>query len=120
MNDPTPARYADDAAEAIRALNHATLRPGTGLDWEYPGDAYDVVGHLVAMAERLPQALGQISALVECLATTGHIRSDKGGDGAAEVAAVLAGLHSAGSYAEVLGNDLNDVHSALSPLAYKD
>jgi len=33
----TPAQLADRAAEAIRALNHATLNGGL----VYPGDAYD-------------------------------------------------------------------------------
>ena len=43
MTAKTPAQLADDAAEAIRGLIHATMstRPG----WEYPADAYSVVGN---------------------------------------------------------------------------
>ena len=39
-----PARPADDAAVAIRALNHATMPGGGGL--EFPADAYDITGSL--------------------------------------------------------------------------
>jgi hypothetical protein len=53
-----PAGLASQAADAVRALNHAT-RPGTsGL--AYPADAYDVTGALSLLASRLPQALAQL------------------------------------------------------------
>lgn len=114
----TPALHASDAAEAVRSLNHATLRRGE--DWQYPGDAYSVVGNLVALAERLPQALNQARDLLQHLRTGGHIRSDKGGDGLPEVIASMAGLRSAAEYADAMRAALGDVHSALSPLAYQD
>lgn len=50
---PAPARLAAEAAESVRALNHAT-RPGTGA-LVFPADAYDVTGQLALLAARLPQ-----------------------------------------------------------------
>lgn len=118
MTDKTPTEYADDAAEAIRALNHATGSRREG--WQYPGDAYEVVGDLEMMARRLPQALTQARELLEQLRTGGHIRHDKGGDGLPDVMAAMAGLRSAAEAAEALRDDLRDVHAALSPLAWKE
>jgi len=54
--DATPAvvQRADDACEAIRAINHLTA--GT-----VPAPlAYEILGNLKGVAHRLPQALGQI------------------------------------------------------------
>jgi hypothetical protein len=118
MTAKTPAQLADDAAEAIRSLNHATLGPG--LDWEYPSNAYDVVGSLERLAAMLPQALDQIARHIERLAATERIRSDKGGDGSEEVHTALRALEFANVDAGQLASRLAMVHSALSPLAYRD
>lgn len=54
----TPTELASHAADAVRALNHATL--GTDqYGWEEPADVYTVLGALSAMAGDLPQALDQ-------------------------------------------------------------
>lgn len=119
MPEPlTPAQLGDAAAEAIRSLNHATqsTRPG----WEYPADAYSVVGELRTMTQRLPQLLGQVDQFLHALADGDHIRSDRGGDGATEVAAVRDGLNRAAADAEALTAALDTVHSALNPLGWKD
>lgn len=50
-------QLADVAAEAIRTLNYAT-RSKDGL--RDPGDAYELLGTLAQLAERLPQLCGQI------------------------------------------------------------
>jgi hypothetical protein len=118
MGQKTPAQLADVAAEAIRAINHLTM--GTGDDWQYPGDAYDTVANLKRAVYGLPQALEQMSHLIERLAALDHIRSDKGGDGADNVATALAGLRAAAKEATSLGGHLDAVHSALSPLAWKE
>ncbi|NED60209.1 hypothetical protein G3I15_04625, partial [Streptomyces sp. SID10244] len=83
----TPAQLADDAAEAIRALNHATLsgRPG----WEYPADAYSVVGNLGTLVMRLPQVLEQLTEFVEQLHADGHVKAD-GGDTPERIRALSA------------------------------
>lgn len=117
MTEPkTPAELADTAAEAIRALNHATMstRPG----WEYPADAYSVVGNLLAMVQRLPQLLEQTGAHIEALAGGNHIRSTRGGNGAEEVAAALDALSRVSADAVAMAAALDTAHSALSPLAY--
>lgn len=119
MTEPkTPAQLADDAAEAIRALNHVTMstRPG----WEFPADAYSVVGNLRELAQRLPQLLQQTEVFLQRLADGDHIRSDRGGNGATEVNAALDGLDRAREDAVTMTAALDTVHSALSPLAYQD
>ncbi|GAA3909207.1 hypothetical protein [Streptomyces lannensis] len=113
----TPAQLADDAAEAIRALNHLTRV--SQADWEYPGDAYSVVGNLRDLAQRLPQLFQQIGQLIEHLADEDHIRSDKGGNGATEVSAALDALNRAYEDALTMEAALDGAHSALGPLAWK-
>jgi hypothetical protein len=54
---PTPAELADQAAELVRALNHATLPGAGGLT--YPADAYSLLANLAVLVVRLPQALTQ-------------------------------------------------------------
>ncbi|MEZ7005701.1 hypothetical protein [Streptomyces sp. AD55] len=116
MTDPkTPAQLADDAAEAIRALNHATQsqRPG----WKYPSDAYSVVGALARMAAGLPQALDQIGYLPESMVS--NLRSDRGtlDSDLSDTYEALADAHDA---AEALRKALDRAHSGLSPIAYQD
>lgn len=119
MTDKTPAQLADDAAEAIRALNHRTLAWNRGdEDWAYPGDAYSVAGNLSQAAMMLPQALEQITGLVRDLHEKGHLRSDRD-QLEADLAETLSGLSEARIAAETLYSALNRAHSGLSPIAYK-
>jgi hypothetical protein len=119
MDAKTPAELADAAAEAVRSANHATLT-GPALGWEFPSDAYDVIGHLLALVQRLPQLLQQTGAHVQRLADTGHVRSDYGGNGVAEVVAVLDALGRASADAAAMAAALDTAHGALSPLAYDE
>jgi hypothetical protein len=116
----TPAQLADEAAEAIRSANHVTLSAGPADGWEFPSDAYEVIGHLVALVQRLPQLLAQTGAHVQRLADGDHVRSDRGGNGAEEVAAALDAIGRASTDAVAMAAALSTAHSALSPLAYKD
>jgi hypothetical protein len=63
---PESARaLADDAGEAIRALNHATL-PADGYPaLQYPADAYYLLSPLQQLAGRMPQLLEQIAAFLQ-------------------------------------------------------
>ena len=115
----TPADHASGAAEAIRALNHATLSPSQN-GWEYPSDAYDVIGGLDRASGYLPQALDQIARHIERLSTLGHIRSDNGGNGTTEVDTALRALESARANATALASQLTTVHAALAPLAWQE
>ena len=121
-NEPkTPAALADQAAEAVRSLNHATLsaRPG----WEHPVDAYDVVGDLARMAMMLPQAIEQTGKFFDALVADGHVGVDgfgrEKGTTVETMSAELAGaLVDAAALARHLHEQLNIAHGALSSATY--
>ncbi|WP_052411139.1 hypothetical protein [Streptomyces sp. NRRL S-118] len=117
MTDKTPAQLAATADDAIRALNHATL--GRQADWEYPGDAYDVVGNLAHMAGMLPQAIEQIAQLLKRLEGEDHLKSDRGSLDA-DLAAAYDGLTIAAGAAETLRGALDRAQNGLGAVAYKD
>jgi hypothetical protein len=73
MTAPTDdaAAIADQAAEAIRALIHATQPAMSAL--EHPSDVYDVLGALETMAGRLPQTCGQLAGWLERQAEAGRV-----------------------------------------------
>jgi hypothetical protein len=71
------------------------------------------------MVQRLPQLYGQVADHIRELANGGHIRHDKGGDGADEVAAALDALGRAAGDAVAMTAALDSAHSALGPLAYR-
>lgn len=58
------------AAEAIRALNHATLTPDA---YRFPGEAHAVIGDLLSLLQRLPQALHQAGGALEAMDHAGHV-----------------------------------------------
>lgn len=55
------ALVAQEAAEAIRTLNHLTR----GGDLRYPADVYTMLGALSVLVERLPQTLQQLASFLE-------------------------------------------------------
>jgi hypothetical protein len=122
MTEPkTPAALADQAAESIRSLNHATLsgRPG----WEYPSDAYDVVGDLARLVMMLPQAIEQCGKFFDALVEAGHVGVDgygreRGTTVPTMQEQVAAGLVDAAAYARHLHACLTTAHSALSTATY--
>lgn len=77
----TAAEHADAAAEAIRALNRATMTrvPSPG-GYAQPGDVDATVGALCTLAERLPQALCQMQEWLYAALDAGRVRHDTGGD----------------------------------------
>jgi hypothetical protein len=117
VSDKTPAQLADQAAEAVRAINHLTRSPGD--DWQYPGDVYSLVGNLTQMAMMLPQALEQASRLIADLNEEGHLRSDKD-QLEHDLGETFYGLDDARNAANKLYGSLNRAHSGLSPIAYKE
>lgn len=118
MTDKTPAQISDTAAEAIRALNHATLG-SPREDWEYPGDAYSVIGNLSFMAGMLGQAVEQATALVGRAHLTGHLTHDKGLDPDTAMQAVTEAEQNTQAVLTALNAALGELHSALSPLGYR-
>jgi hypothetical protein len=109
----TPSDLADQAAEAIRTLNHITLG-GTGL--EYPGDLYSVIAGLGTMASRLPQLLGQLGEWLDGEHGAGRLGHDSGGNVAATVVSVRDELRIADGAAKALRMALNRAQNELSHL----
>lgn len=110
-----PARHAEDAAEALRALNHATRPAAGGL--AYPADAYDVTGHLAVLAARLPQALAQILAFLNAEAAAGRfviVTGPHEGDPAAVLAETASHLNTAAAAASRLHQALDHARNALT------
>ncbi|MFJ2568946.1 hypothetical protein ACIOYT_00800 [Streptomyces halstedii] len=112
----TPMQAASDIAAAVRNLNHSTLKQGEG--WEYPGDAYSVIGSLATGAHGLTQALEQVSRLLYDLHKEGQLVSV---DGAQEtdnqVVSARGSLRMARERTDALSALLRDAHTAMSGLA---
>ena len=109
------ARCADTAAEAIRALNHATVFTDGGLTG--PADVYDVLGSLAMLAARLPQALSQLQTFLTREQTAGRVQIVDGphtGDPAAAVADVTRWLTCAAGSADALHQALARAHATLT------
>jgi hypothetical protein len=109
------ARCADTAAEAVRALNHATVFTDGGLTG--PGDVYDVLGSLATLAARLPQALSQLQAFLTREHTAGRVQILDGqhtGDPAAAIADVARWLTCAAGSADTLREALEQAHTTLT------
>jgi hypothetical protein len=110
-----PADLAGQAAEAVRALNHATL-PGSG-GLAFPADAYDVTGALAVLASRLPQALAQLQAFLHAEVSAGRVAivaGEHGGDPAAVLAAVTGSLEEAAASARRLHQALDAAQNQLT------
>ncbi len=110
-----PAGLAGEAAEAVRALNHATLPGAGGL--VFPADAYDVTGQLALLASRLPQALAQILAFLTAEVQAGRVAvvaGDQAGDPGAVLAAVTARLDAAVASARRLHKALDMAQNHLT------
>ncbi|NKI41566.1 hypothetical protein [Streptomyces physcomitrii] len=112
---PTPAAVADQAAESVRSLNHATQHVKGEL--AYPSDAYDVVASLKTLTQRLPQTFDQLSAFVERLGKVGAVTADYG-DPEEHIGEARSALASAALIAQTLTEHLDRTHNALSPLGY--
>jgi hypothetical protein len=111
----SPAELAGKAAEAVRALNHATLPGAGGLD--YPAGAYEVTGQLAVLAARLPQVLAQILAFLQEQAAAGRIQVVAGqhaGDPAAMLAALTGDMDAAAASARRLHQALDAAQNHLT------
>jgi hypothetical protein len=111
----SPAALAGQAAEAVRALNHATL-PGPG-GLAFPADAYDVTGALALLASRLPQALAQLLAFLRAEVEAGRVvivAGEHAGDPAAVLAAVTTSLDEAAASARRLRQALDAAQNRLT------
>jgi hypothetical protein len=110
-----PAELAAEAAESVRALNHAT-RPGSG-GLVFPADAYDVTGALSLLASRLPQALAQLLAFLRAEVSAGRVIIVAGahtGNSAEMLTAVTASLDAAVASARKLHQALDAAQNQLT------
>ncbi len=92
FNGRSANEHADDAAEAIRGINHLTFDAGS---LRYPSDVYRILGSLDSVVSRLPQALEQIDRLLQRWLEAEEISIDQGefvGDPPAAVAAATTHL----------------------------
>ncbi|MEW2546562.1 hypothetical protein AB0910_12415 [Streptomyces sp. NPDC047002] len=113
------AHYPRQAAEEIRAFNHATLPFHPRYDGiRYPGTAYRAIGALKTLAERLPQSFDQTSTALAELLTAGHLTADYATP-TEHVAATRHALREAEQHATALAASLNQAHNASSPLGYQ-
>lgn len=117
MNHPqSPATLADQAAEAVRAINHSTRAPG--MDWQYPSDAYSLIGALAHLSRMLPQAITQALQPVTDAHEVDRLTVDGGKDPEQAASSAVQTARVAIGRAQRLAEALDQVHSALSPLGY--
>lgn len=118
----SPAELAEAAAEAVRSLNHATIRGG----YVWPSDVAAVLAELLLLTERLPQALEQAWGWLDDQAAAGRVGHDNDPihptcSGAADLAGVTVGevsraLQDAQAPLARLAQSLQDARNAASHL----
>jgi hypothetical protein len=112
----TAADHAQAAAEAIRALNHVTLRCGDVAGYAWPADVAAVIGHLCTLAERLPQALEQADRWLTGRLREARVGTDDGTDPDATVQALATALRDARIDLEAVQGGLTDAHTMAAHL----
>ena len=110
---PTAVARADDAYEAIRALNHATLG---GANLPAPV-VYDVLGNLKGVGHLLPQALNQLARGLGRSLEEYDVYDD-GGEPLQSVATAADHLTEAARLAVALGVALEAAQSAIAQQGY--
>jgi hypothetical protein len=112
-DDDTTIALARIAAEAIRALNHATMAGRGGLT--DPATVYAVLGQLAAATHRLPQLCTQLARWLDAENTAGRLAcTDDGLPGA--MYHLVARLENATRYAGLLGGALDDAQQTTARL----
>ena len=114
----TVGRLAEQAAEAVRTLNHLT-RPGVGALAE-PAEVCELVAALACTTGRLPQLLGQLSGWLVSQQRAGRLRVDTWSpqpNPAAAVAAAAGCLTQAAHSTQRAGHALDAAHQHLAHLA---
>lgn len=111
---PQVVQCADDAYEAIRAINHMT----NGAAIPAPV-VYDVLANLKGVGHLMPQALTQLAAGLGRSLDEYDVYEDDGGDPVQRVATAADHLTRAGRLAAQLGEEPEKAQSALSRQAYR-
>ena len=109
------ADLADDACQAIRRINHLTVR---GPAVPAP-QLYEVLGSLKQLGPALEQALTQLGDALEQSLSEYAVYEDDGVDPASSVAICCAALTHAASSAARLGDLLEQAHQAIARQGYR-
>ena len=113
-DDATITALAQITAEAIRALNHATI-PHAALT--EPATVYRVLGELATAAHRLPQLCSQLARWLAEENAAGRLADDHRHPARAPCTYVMARLdQNAPPYAALLGSALDDAQQATAGL----
>lgn len=110
-----PSRILSEAAEQVRAFNHASI--GTGTDWQYPSHSYDALGNLAYLVRMLPQAIEQAVGPAMNVYGNGRLLIDGGGDPDEAADRLRKSLDAAVVHAQRLAAAIDGMHSATSPMA---
>jgi hypothetical protein len=112
--DSSPAQLGWQAAQAIRTLNHRTHPPAL----TDPTEVCRLLAALAAIADRLPQLLGQLSRWLQTEQAADRLRADTPAADPAQITASAAHeLTRAARTAHRLGQALDSAHQHLAHLA---
>jgi hypothetical protein len=123
MADDTPQALtvAQQIREAVRTLNHLTIRGDGGINC--PSELDQVVRALAEAAHGLPQAISQLARIASRMASRTDLYDDRldgsTGAGAATAEWAAAELDDAQPYAGQLGNALNRAAEQLAHLGVR-
>jgi len=110
----TPDREMSQAADHVRAFNHATIN--TGQDWQFPPHSYRAVGQLAHLIRMLPQAIEQSALPAQHTHRLGRLLIDGGNDAHRAVQHLQQTLDAAVQAAEQLAQAIDRVHAATAPM----
>src|SRR5574337_1370489 len=112
MTNPT-LELADQAAQAVRELNHRTRDAGA---FTGPAELYRLVGELALLVGGLPQLLNQLEGWLHAERDAGRVRSDNHADPGPAVCGAAAHLARAGYPAHDLADLLTSAQQHLAHL----
>ena len=112
MTIPT-LELADQAAQAVRELNHRTRGAGT---FTGPAEIYRLVAELALLVGGIPQLLGQLDQWLHNEHHAGHLRTDNRTDPSRAVRDAAAQLTDAGDAANDLAQILVSAQQCLAHL----
>lgn len=107
-------RVAEEAAEAIREINHLTISYRLVASDYVPSDLYRIVGAIDRLIARLPQACQQLAGIIGAHDDAGRLRAAEGNEPAALAVAAIGGLQDAGALLGAVRRHVADAQQALA------